>query len=57
MSTARKDFAEIVNRARYGGEVTFLTRHGKDIAAVVPAKLVPPENDGPPKKKPSGRAR
>jgi len=33
---ARKEFAEMVNRACYGNEVTVVTKHGKDMAAVVP---------------------
>ena len=56
-SAARKQLAEIVNRAHYNGDVTLLTRHGKDFAAVVPTKLIPPEIEAPPKKKPSSRVR
>ena len=33
---ARKEFADLVSRARYGNEVTVVTKHGKDMAAVVP---------------------
>jgi prevent-host-death family protein len=32
---ARKDFAEIINRAAYARERTVITRHDTDIAAVV----------------------
>ena len=33
---ARKDLAEILNRAAYGKERVVLTRRGKDVAAIVP---------------------
>ena len=33
---ARKDLADIVNRAAYGKERVVLTRRGKDVAAIVP---------------------
>src|SRR4051812_9729221 len=33
---ARKTLGEIANRADLSGEVTYLTRHGRAIAAVVP---------------------
>ena len=33
---ARRDFAEILNRASYGKERVIVTRHDTDIAAVVP---------------------
>lgn len=56
-SEARKDLAEIVNRAHYSGEITFLTKHGKDLAAVVPANAVPTEDEVVPRKKPSSKAR
>lgn len=38
MSTAeaRKNLAELVNRAAYTGERTVVTRHGKPVAALVP---------------------
>jgi len=35
-SEARQDFAEIVNRAAYGGERVVLHRRKKPVAAVVP---------------------
>ena len=35
-SEARRDFAEIVNRAAYGGERVILHRRKKPVAAVVP---------------------
>jgi len=33
---ARQEFADIVNRAAYGGERVILHRHKKPVAAVVP---------------------
>jgi len=33
---ARKDLADILNRASYGKERVVLTRRGKDVAAIVP---------------------
>lgn len=33
---ARDRFSEVVNEAAYGAERVVLTRHGKDVAAVVP---------------------
>jgi prevent-host-death family protein len=36
VSEARQDFAELVNRAAYGGERVLVSRHGKPIAAIVP---------------------
>lgn len=35
-SVARQEFADIVNRAAYGGERVVLHRHKKPVAAVVP---------------------
>ena len=35
VAEARKDFAEIVNRAAYRRERTIITRHEKDVAAVI----------------------
>ena len=37
VSDARPELAEITNRAAYAGETTYLTKHGKRTAAVVPA--------------------
>ncbi|MEU6998813.1 type II toxin-antitoxin system Phd/YefM family antitoxin [Nonomuraea sp. NPDC046570] len=37
VTQARADFAELVNRAGYGGERIVMTRHGKPIVALVPA--------------------
>ena len=38
VSTAetRKHMAELLNRAAYGGERFVVTRHGKELAAIVP---------------------
>ena len=33
---ARKDLADILNRAAYGKERVVLTRRGKDVAAIIP---------------------
>lgn len=33
---ARKNMAELVSRAAYGGERFVVTRHGKELAAIVP---------------------
>ena len=51
-SAARKELSEIVNRAFYSGEVTVLTKHGKDLAAVVPMKDLSMEHQLQPKKGP-----
>jgi len=52
ISAARKDFTDIVNRAFYGQEVTVVTKHGKDLAAVVPMNSLSQEEAPPPKKRP-----
>ena len=33
---ARQNFAAIVNRVAYGGEKIILTRHGRQVAGIVP---------------------
>ena len=33
---ARRNMAEMVNRAAYGGERFVVTRHGKELVAIVP---------------------
>ncbi len=38
ISDARKDFADVTNRVAYGHERVVLTRHGRQIAAVIPAR-------------------
>ena len=52
ISAARRDFADTVNRAYYGQEVTVVTKHGKDIAAVVPVTHPSLLESLPPKKLP-----
>jgi prevent-host-death family protein len=37
VTQARAEFAELINRAAYGGERIVVTRHGKPIAAFVSA--------------------
>jgi prevent-host-death family protein len=36
----RKNMAELVNRAAYGGERFVVTRHGKELVAIVPLEDV-----------------
>jgi prevent-host-death family protein len=38
VTQARAEFADLVNRVVYGGERIVVTRHGKAIAALVPAE-------------------
>jgi prevent-host-death family protein len=52
ISAARKDFADTVNRAFYNQEATVVTKHGRDIAAVVPINQLNLEVGTPPKKHP-----
>jgi prevent-host-death family protein len=40
ISEARGEFASIINRVAFGGERVRLTRHGKEVAAVVPIEDV-----------------
>lgn len=35
---ARKNMAELMNRAAYGGERFVVTRHGKELVAIVPVE-------------------
>ncbi len=35
-TTARSQFADLVNRAEYAGEYTIIHRHNKPVAAIVP---------------------
>jgi prevent-host-death family protein len=37
MTDARRELPDITNRAEYVGETTYLTKHGRRTAAVVPA--------------------
>jgi prevent-host-death family protein len=41
VSVAREHFADIVNNAAYRDEITYVTRHGKRVAAIVPVGDVP----------------
>lgn len=34
---ARKNLADLINRAAYGGESVVVTRRGRELAAIVPA--------------------
>lgn len=36
VSQARADLGSVTSRAEYGGETTYLTKHGRRAAAVVP---------------------
>ena len=38
MTQARAEFADLVNRVVYGSERIVVTRHGKPIAAIIPAE-------------------
>jgi prevent-host-death family protein len=47
VTQARAELAELVNRVGYGGERLVLTRHGRPLAALVPASdldVLEPEN-------------
>lgn len=41
VSVARERFADIVNNAAYRDEITYVTRHGRRVAAIVPVADVP----------------
>lgn len=41
---ARTQLGELVNRAEYAGQITYLMRHGRRVAAIVPMHLVPQES-------------
>jgi prevent-host-death family protein len=38
VADARRDLSDILNRVVYSGERVILTRHGKDIAAIISSK-------------------
>ena len=40
VSVAREHFADIVNNAAYRDEITYVTRHGKRVAAVTPISVL-----------------
>ncbi len=46
VSQAREQLSEIVNRAGYGHETIYLTRHGRRIAALVPLCDAEPKDFG-----------
>lgn len=37
VSEARAELGPVTSRAEYGGEITYLTKHGRRAAAIVPA--------------------
>ena len=39
ISAARDHLAEVVSSAAYGGRITYVTRHGQRMAAIVPAEV------------------
>lgn len=39
MSDARDHFADVVSRAAYAGRITYVTRRGQRMAAIVPAEV------------------
>ncbi|MFI7448056.1 type II toxin-antitoxin system Phd/YefM family antitoxin [Nonomuraea sp. NPDC049714] len=39
----RAKFGDLVNRAEYSGQTTYVTRHGRRVAAIVPIHLIPQE--------------
>lgn len=40
VADARKNFADLLNRASYGQERTVVTRHGRAVGAIVPVEDV-----------------
>lgn len=44
VTEARAEFAELINRVGYGGEQVVITRHGKPLVALVPAREVVEES-------------
>lgn len=51
ISEARRLFTELATRAEYLGETTVVTKHGKDVAAIVPMSKLQPEPGRSEKKK------
>lgn len=39
MSDARQHFADVVSRAAYAGRITYVTRRGQRVAAIVPVEV------------------
>jgi prevent-host-death family protein len=50
VSVAREHLADIVNAAMYRDEITYITRHGKRVAAIVPIDDVPDSRVRPAKR-------
>lgn len=46
VSVARERFADIVNNAAYRDEITYVTRHGKRVAAIAPVGAVEALSEG-----------
>lgn len=44
VTEARAEFSELINRVGYGGEQVVITRHGKPLVALVPARQVVEES-------------
>jgi prevent-host-death family protein len=40
---ARAQLGELVNQAEYAGQTTYITRHGRRVAAIVPINVIPQE--------------
>ena len=47
VTEARAQFAELISRVGYGGEQILLTRHGKPLVALVPARFLEATSAGP----------
>ncbi|MBB4920997.1 type II toxin-antitoxin system Phd/YefM family antitoxin [Streptosporangium saharense] len=43
MREARASFGDLIGRAEYGGQITYITRHGRRVAAIVPLDRIRPE--------------
>lgn len=39
ISAARDDLADVVSRAHYAGRITYVTRRGQRMAAIVPVEM------------------
>jgi prevent-host-death family protein len=49
MREGRAEFGELISRAEYGGEITYVTRHGRRVAAIVPLDRIAAPSTGAPK--------
>jgi prevent-host-death family protein len=47
---ARKNFSDVLNQVCFGNETIVVTRHGRDIAAIVPIHKAPPPDAAESKK-------